>query len=137
MPLKPLCLVSSCLLGLCTRYDGKGKQNEECLRLLKVYRFITVCPEQLGGFATPRPPASIFGGDGHAVLDGSARVLDTHGCDLSAAFIRGAAMVLTIARMQDVRLALLKEGSPSCGSTPVTGVTAALLQRADIEVRPL
>lgn len=137
MPLKPLCLVSSCLLGLCTRYDGKGKQNEECLRLLKVYRFIPVCPEQLGGFATPRPPALIFGGDGHAVLDGSARVLDIHGCDLSAAFIRGAAMVLTIARMQDVRLALLKEGSPSCGSTPVTGVTAALLQRAGIEIRSL
>lgn len=137
MPPKPLCLVSSCLLGLCTRYDGKGKQNEECLRLLKAYRFLPICPEQLGGLPTPRPPASIMGGDGHAVLDGRARVLDTHGRDLSAAFIRGASMVLAIARMQEVQVALLKSGSPSCGSMPTAGVTAALLQRAGIHVHSL
>ena len=135
MPPKPLCLVSSCLLGLCTRYDGKGKQNDECLRLLSAYRFIPICPEQLGGLCTPRPPASILGGDGHAVLDGRARVLDNYGRDLTASFIKGATMVLAIARMQDVRVALLKSGSPSCGSTPTIGVTAALLQREGIEVR--
>ena len=137
MPPKPLCLVSSCLLGLCTRYDGRGKQNAACLRLLQEYRYIPVCPEQLGGFATPRLPASLFGGDGHAVLDGRARVLDTHGRDLSAAFIRGATMVLAIARMQDVRVALLKAGSPSCGTAPLAGVTAALLQREGIVVHSL
>lgn len=138
MPPKPLCLVSACLLGLCTRYDGKGKQNDECLCLLQADRFIPVCPEQLGGLPTPRPPALILGGNGHAVLNGHARVLDIHGRDLSASFIKGAQMVLAIARMQDVRTALLKAGSPSCGSiTPTIGVTAALLQREGIEVRSL
>ena len=62
-------------------------------------------------------------------------MLDNYGRDLSASFIKGATMVLAIARMQDVRVALLKSGSPSCGCTPTIGVTAALLQREGIEVR--
>lgn len=132
---KPFCLVSACLLGLCTRYDGKSKQNEACRSLLDRYRYIPVCPEQLGGLPTPRPPASLVGGDGHAVLDGHARVLDIHGRDLSPAFIRGAGMVLAIARMQGLRVALLKSNSPSCGCTPVAGVCAALLEREGIVVQ--
>lgn len=73
---KPLCLVSACLLGLCTRYDGKNKTNKACLHVLKHYQYIPICPEQLGGLPTPRPPAMLMGGDGHAVLDGRARVLN-------------------------------------------------------------
>lgn len=132
---KVTCLVSACLLGLCTRYDGLSKRSEQCLRLLEQYHYIPVCPEQLGGLPTPRPPAVLLGGDGHDVLDGRARVIDLHGADLSPAFIRGAEMVLDIARRQGIELALLKSKSPSCGAAPLYGVTAALLQRAGITLR--
>ena len=132
------CLVSACLVGLATRYDGRAKTQIACScpRALPC-PFVPVCPEQLGGLSTPRPPALLWGGDGFAVLDGRARVLDIHGRDLSAAFIQGAEMTLRIAQMQHIRLALLKSGSPSCGGEPAFGVTAALLVREGIAVRSL
>ena len=95
---------------------------------------VPVCPEQLGGLPTSRPPAMLWGGDGFAVLEGRARVLDIHGRDLSAAFIRGAEQALAVAKMLDIRIACLKSGSPSCGGPPCVGVTAALLAREGLEV---
>ena len=126
------CLVSACLTGLCTRYDGRSKPDADCMQLLTGYHWIPVCPEQLGGLPTPRSPCRLVGGDG--VLDGTARVVDQDGIDHSAEFVRGAEMVLTIARMQQVSCCLLKSGSPSCGLAPLTGVTAALLLRYGIPV---
>ena len=131
---KPRCLVSACLIGLCTRYDGQSKGNTECLRHLAELHWSPVCPEQLGGMPTPRTAAEIIGGDGHDVLAGTARVIDRKGVDCTAQFIQGARMVLAIARMQEVSCCLLKSGSPSCGLTPKTGVTTALLQQHGIEV---
>ena len=128
------CLASACLTGLCTRYDGKSKPSPECLHMLTDYLWIPVCPEQLGGLPTPRPAASLAGGDGYAVLAGTASVLAITGEDLSAQFIQGATMVLTIAKAQNIDLCLLKSGSPSCGLSPSPGVTAALLLRHGIKV---
>ena len=69
------------------------------------------------------------------MLAARARVLDIHGRDLSAAFIRGARMTLALARMQRIELALLKADSPSCGSeAPGIGVAAALLAQAGIRI---
>ncbi len=128
------CLVSSCLTGLCTRYDGCGKVNKSCLRQLQGRFYIPVCPEQLGGLATPRTGADLTGGDGVAVLAGTAQVITRDGVDVSRQFIAGAEAVLQIAMAQDIRLALLKGRSPSCGLTPMLGVTAALLLQHDIHV---
>ena len=129
------CLVSACLTGLCTRYDGQSKANANCLRrLAHCPHWIPVCPEQLGGLPTPRSAARLVGGDGHDVLAGRAQVIDLLGNDLSAAFIQGARMVLDIARMQRITLCLLKSRSPSCGLEPLAGVTAALLRAHDIAV---
>ena len=50
-------LVSACLLGVRCRYDGASKPNEAVLKLMERHTLIPVCPEQLGGLATPRPPA--------------------------------------------------------------------------------
>jgi uncharacterized protein YbbK (DUF523 family) len=130
------CLVSACLIGLCTRYDGQRKPDADCLRRLVDCHWIPVCPEQLGGLPTPRPAACLVGGDGHDVLAGTAQVVDRHGRDLSEEFIRGAQMVLTIARMQRITLCLLKSGSPSCGLDPLPGVTSALLLTHGIQVIP-
>lgn len=126
---KALFLVSSCLVGLATRYDGQTKKNDECLHFLQGKLWLPICPEQLGGLTTPRPAADIVGGDGGAVLDGTARVVTKEGIDVSAQFIRGARQVVTIARQQDVCGVCLKARSPSCAVHGQQGVTAALLSR--------
>ena len=128
------CLVSACLTGLCTRYDGRSKANPSCLQQLIGRHWIPICPEQLGGLPTPRPAARLEGGDGYGVLAGTARVIDRDGNDLSEPFLRGAAMVLTIARTQQIDLCFLKSASPSCGLSPLAGVTTALLRTHGIEV---
>ena len=131
--MKKTCLVSACLVGLCTRYDGKCKPDPACLQQLEHLNWIPVCPEQLGGLSTPRIAADLTLGNGHEVLAGRARVVNKNGIDVSAEFIRGARQVLMIARAQHIEHALLKAGSPSCGVHSVTGVTAALLMENGIE----
>ena len=128
------CLVSCCLLGLATRYDGCSKPNNQCIRMLEKYHYIPICPEQLGGLPTPRPAAEIIGGTGLDVLEGRAAVITVDGINVSAQFIAGAEAVLAIAQAQHITLAMLKAKSPSCGSSTVLGVTAALLQQHGVEV---
>ena len=127
-------LVSACLLGLRTRYDGRILSSESCRKALADAISIPVCPEQLGGLATPRVAADLADGDGHDVLAGRARVLTREGFDVTENFILGARQVLAIARQQTVDRIILKARSPSCGLRPVTGVTAALLQEEGYEV---
>jgi uncharacterized protein YbbK (DUF523 family) len=128
------CLVSACLLGLCTRYDGKIKAHRGCLAALAGTVCIPVCPEQLGGLPTPREPADILGGDGNDVLAGTAAVITKSGIDLSAQFIRGAEQVVQIAALQSISMAFLKARSPSCAVTGKIGVTAALLKSVGIQL---
>lgn len=123
-----LFLVSSCLVGLCTRYDGKTLENVPCRHRLCDNIYIPVCPEQLGGLTTPREAADIIDGDGHDVLAGRARVLTKSGIDLTHAFIGGANQVLRLAADQAIDAVLLKARSPSCAVTGRIGVTAALLK---------
>jgi len=129
MPLLPekKYLVSACLVGLCTRFDGKCKPDSKCLKQLSGTHWIPICPEQLGGLPTPRIPADIYGGDGHDVLAGQASIVNSNGEDVSAWFIRGARQVLAIAQAQQIKLALLKARSPSCSLQSPIGVTTALL----------
>lgn len=128
------CLVSCCLTGLPTRYDGCSKPDSRCLQMLSEYHYIPVCPEQLGGLATPRTAAELVGGNGHDVLKGQAAVITVTGFDVTPQFIAGANHILTIARAQHIKLAMLKAKSPSCGSSGIIGVTAALLLEHNIKV---
>lgn len=121
-------LVSGCLLGLKTRYDGKIIPGEDSRETLAGKICIPVCPEQLGGLPTPRVAADLVGGDGHDVLAGHARVVTRTGNDVTGHFILGARQVLTIARLHDIEKVVFKARSPSCGLEPRIGVTAALLQ---------
>jgi uncharacterized protein YbbK (DUF523 family) len=141
-------LVSSCLVGRPVRYDGAAKPLDADLfeRWRREGRLVPFCPEVSGGLAVPRPPAEIVDGDGKAVLDGTARIRATTGEDVTAEFLHGARQALAAARRSGARIALLKEGSPSCGShriydgtftgtrIPGEGVTAALLEREGIQV---
>jgi uncharacterized protein YbbK (DUF523 family) len=124
-----ICLVSACLVGLCTRYDGQVKENRNCLKRLDNFTWIPVCPEQLGGLATPRDPADLVGGDGTSVLAGKARVITRTGIEVTEQFVRGANQVLDLATEQGITTIFLKAGSPSCGVGGTLGVTAALLQK--------
>lgn len=141
-------LVSSCLAGRPVRYDGAAKPVEDDLfeRWRSEGRLVPFCPEVSGGLPVPRPPAEIVGGDGADVLDGKARILTDTGDDVTDRFLQGARLALETAQRTGARVALLKEGSPSCGThriydgtftatkRPGTGVTTALLQRAGIKV---
>ena len=98
------------------------------------YRWIPICPEQLGGLPTPRTAADLIGGDGHDVLADRANVIDLKGRDVTSQFIHGANQCLAIARAQEITTALLKARSPSCGLSPKVGVTAALLAANGIKI---
>ncbi|MDD3252372.1 MAG: DUF523 domain-containing protein [Lachnospiraceae bacterium] len=129
-------LVSACLLGVHCRYNGEGVLDEEVRQLMQTAHLIPVCPEILGGLATPREPAERMGD----------RVLTKSGTDVTAPYEKGAAETLHLARYFQCRCAVLKERSPSCGSgriydgthtktlTQGNGVAAALLKEAGIRV---
>ncbi len=80
---------------------------------------IPVCPEQLGGLPTPRAPAEIQGGDGYLVLAGKARVINAAGADVTAHFLRGAGQIGKLAKIYRAKGAILKERSPSCGTSEI------------------
>jgi uncharacterized protein YbbK (DUF523 family) len=140
-------LVSACLLGLHTRYDGTSKRNDAVFAWLEREQLlpVPVCPEQLAGLPTPRPRTCFAAGDGRAVLGGSGTVMTVTGGQLmNEPFIRGARATLQVARLCGCRRALLKERSPSCGVHQIycgaeleagAGVTTALLLAAGIAVQ--
>lgn len=134
-------IVSACLLGLKCRWDGRSCSQEQ--QLMQGDDLIGVCPEQLGGLATPREPAQIVNGNGFDVLNKRARVINTSGIDVTSEFIRGAQAALKIARLNNADKIILKERSPSCavhhlyqGKTLIAGmgVTCALLTREGFTV---
>ncbi|PZG11278.1 DUF523 domain-containing protein [Nonomuraea aridisoli] len=142
-------LVSACLMGRKVRFDGRAKTSSDaCLaRWREEGRLVSFCPEVSGGLPVPRPAAEIEGGaGGAAVLDGEARVLTADGADVTEEFLAGARAALAAARSHGARMAVLKEGSPSCGAlsvydgtftgrrAPGQGVTTALLERHGIRV---
>ena len=138
-------LVSACLLGILTRYDGTTKSNQRVLDWLEREQLlpIPICPEQLAGLPTPRSKTRFTRGDGCAVVAGTGEVATFSGHPMNEPFLRGAAEALKIARLTGCRRALLKERSPSCGVHEIhrgeaivtgTGVTTALLLDAGIAV---
>lgn len=139
-------MISACLIGCECRYDQKSCLNSDLEQLLREGKVIPVCPEQLGGLPTPRPPAEIVGGDGFDVLDSRARIVDQTGNDVTDEFLAGAHQALKIAQTVGATSAILKENSPSCGSSFVydgtfsgkkvtgAGLTAALFKRNGISV---
>jgi len=141
-------LVSACLLGHRVRYDGSAVPCDDAAleRWQEQGRLVPFCPELAGGLSAPRPPAEIVGGGGFAVLDGRARVVAINGQDVTDRFCCGARAALAEARACGAALAILKDGSPSCGSSyiydgsfagatrPGSGVTVAVLERNGIRV---
>ena len=129
--MKKKILVSACLYGECTKYDGTHNilKNPFFLQWKNRGELIPVCPEMLGGLPTPRPCCELCNG----------KVINTNGDDVTENFNKGAEETLKIAKENNVLFAILKQGSPSCGCKEIydgtfsgkkiagAGVTARLL----------
>ena len=134
--MKEKILVSACLVGSPCRYDGRSVPSEDVIRLSERYELMPVCPEVAGGLPTPRIPSERVGD----------LIINRAGQDVSAQYKRGALYALELCRLHGIRLALLKEKSPSCGSgliydgsfsgtlTEGNGVTTQLLTDNGIRV---
>ena len=129
-------LISACLLGAATRYDGKSIVKLDLQKYGEKYNFIPVCPEIFGGLPTPRTPSERVGD----------RVMMQSGEDVTEQFKRGADEAYRLCRIFGCKIAVLKAKSPSCGSgkiydgsfsgrlTPGFGVTAEHLIKKGIRV---
>ncbi len=129
-------LCSACLLGVKCRYDGKSKPNKKVLALSKNEVLIPICPEQFGGLPTPRKPSEQRGEE----------VVTKSGKSVTKNFQNGAEEVLKIAKLYNIKSAILKQRSPSCGSGQIydgtfsgtiikgDGVTTELLKKNGIKV---
>ncbi len=115
-------LVSACLLGLPCRYDGQSKPCEALISLADRHTLIPVCPEQLGGLPTPRPPAERQGDAVHT----------QSGVDVTDAYQRGAECAVKVYELNHCDCAVLKSRSPSCGcGTIYDGTFSGALREGD------
>jgi len=135
-------------MGQPVRYNGsKVESNEDVLTLWQNEgRLVHYCPEISVGFPIPRPPAEIIGGDARLAIIGETKVLENNGNDVTQMFVEGAQNTLMIAQKNNVQVAVLTDGSPSCGSTFTydgsfsggtvdgKGVTAELLSQNQIKI---
>ena len=143
-------LASACLLGVPCGVDGTsyGAPYLHTGRVLHHpnVHVVMFCPEEFA-FGTPRRTPDICGGDGFDVLDGKARVQSETGEDWTEQMLQAAHAMLTMAKQNNVRLALLMDISAACGSQVIydglrseghrqagQGVCAALLIRHGIKV---
>ena len=144
-------LVSGCLTGLPCGVDGTDYGLSAARPVWFAdprVRSVAFCPEDYR-MGTPRTMPDLHGGDGFAVLDGTAKVLDEHRTDLTEAMVAGAQAMVDLALAERVDFALLTDRSAACGSQVISigcrfeepvqhvrgvGVAAALLMRNGIAV---
>ncbi len=139
-------LVSACLLNIPVRYKGDGNPCALLLPLAARGLLLPFCPEAAGQLPIPRPAAEIRGGTGPDVWRNTARVVNTLGEDVTAAFRLGALRCAEVCRQHNITAAIFKQRSPSCGSAsiydgsfrnrriPGMGVAAALLARQGVKI---
>jgi len=102
-------LVSACLYGgKIVRYDAAdvAEADPRFLKWKNEGRLIPICPEVFAGLPIPRP-------DSQRVDD---KVLTGTGTDVTKEYQAGAKEALRLAIENEVAFAIMKQGSPSCGS---------------------
>ena len=110
--MKKKVLISACLLGKNCRYNGGHSQLNE-LNKLDV-EWIPVCPEESGGLGTPRPSAEMQE-NAETILNGKGKIITNKGKNVTSEFIQGAEKSLQLGLGAEVKIAVLKSKSPSCG----------------------
>lgn len=144
-------LVSSCLLGEDVRYDGNNSsitmgasftfaQKEIFMDILCDNEVFSFCPEVSGGLGTPRLPAEIVS------ASKPFKVETNNEEDVTIPFLIGAKNALDMCKDDDIKIALLKSKSPSCGNIKIydgtfsntlvegQGLTARLLEENGVKV---
>ena len=144
-------LISSCLLGEDVKYDGTNSSiafnpkfsfslKELFMDILCENEIYSFCPEVAGGLGVPRIPAEIVNNDKPFIIK------NEQGADVTINFLLGAKKALDLCLEEDIKVALLKANSPSCGNINVydgtftnnlvegQGLTARLLKENNIEV---
>lgn len=134
--LKPKIIVSACLLGDNCKYNGGNNLKSNLLNDLNDYNIIKICPEVFGGLSVPRIPAEIIGD----------KVFNKENIDVTDNYNKGANIALAIAKKHHIKIAILKQKSPSCGVGKIYdgtfsntiidgfGVTAKLFKDNDIKL---
>ena len=107
-------LVSACLCGEKCRYNGSSVSNN-VVDTLEQKNIIKICPELLGGLLIPREPCEIVGGTASDVIRGNAKILGLSGKNYTKQYMRGVKEVINITKKNNVKMAVLKQKSPSCG----------------------
>jgi uncharacterized protein YbbK (DUF523 family) len=132
-------LISACLMGENVRFDGKNshKRSEIIAKWQECEVLVVLCPEVTGGLSVPRLPAEI---------QPDGRIINIEKEDVTDAFEKGAQKALALCKENNIHVAILKEGSPSCGSLcinngafdrtkiPGQGMTTQLLEANGIRV---
>ena len=129
-------LISACLVGDNCKYNGSNNLNPQIEALLEKYELIPFCPEVEGGLPIPRNPSEIKGN----------RVVMNNDKDVTREYELGARKALMLCLYLKIKIAVLKERSPSCGTHQIhdgsfsnklidgMGVTARLLKENGIKV---
>lgn len=130
--------VSPCLRGYNVKYNGKNNLNANLMLLLKQFdvKIYSLCPEVSGGLNIPRDPCEIKDND----------VINNKGISCKREYEQGAKNALKLCQDENIKIAILKENSPSCGSNyiydgnfnnkliPGLGITANLFKQNNIKV---
>ncbi|MCV6608775.1 MAG: DUF523 domain-containing protein [Campylobacterales bacterium] len=95
-------LISACLTGENVKYNGG---NNLVQLPFKEEELVVVCPETLGGLPVPRPPCEM-------IKDG---IFSKDGNEFTKEFLQGAKKTVDLAKENNIKFALMKERSPSCG----------------------
>lgn len=98
-------VVSACLIGINCKYNGKNNANQNLIDWLMDKKYVSICPEILGGLSTPRLPAEIANGV----------VINKDGECVHEEFIKGAKLALERVISENPKLIILQSRSPSCG----------------------
>ncbi len=144
-------LVSSCLLGEDVRFDGNNSSvafnpkfsfslKELFMDILCENQIYSFCPEVAGGLGIPRVPAEIVKNEKPFI------VKNENGEDVTINFLLGAKKALDICIEENIKVALLKANSPSCGNRKIydgtftnnlidaQGLTARLLEENGVKI---
>jgi len=140
--MSPKILFSACLLGEKVRYDGEHHliQSPIIKKWTTKNLIVTACPEVLGGLAIPRLPAEI------SLLQNKIKIVNIKGEEVTDAFNHGAEKILALCQKHSIKIAIMTDGSPSCGSSQIydgsfsgkkrfgKGLTVQLLEKHGIKV---
>ena len=128
-------------MGRPVRYNATSV-SFDLSKLKSHFTLVPFCPEVSAGLPTPRPPAEIT----HSNITDAIMVKQNDGLDVTNAFQLGAKLALAHCQKSHIKLALLTEFSPSCGSTQIydgtfkgikqrgQGITAKLLSQHGVKV---